>query len=223
MFSRSILGNFSFDTFFEELEDELSHTTNLDKKSKLLHSNQIVELNCTLVDHSNDASIGSSSCTLLNSSFANHYTQLTNHNLWTLYFDISRNTLGVDVGYPLIDPCGIHNYFFYHLESKCTNNDAKYKALIQGLWKEIDLKFKSIEVFGDSRLVIKHVRNVMFSTFYHLNNYQQKVWSLISKFDSFDIKSIPYSDISDTNMLVDEASNLNLNDGSNDIKFDVDI
>ena len=38
MFSRSILNNFSFDTFFEELEDELSHTMNLDKKSKLLHS-----------------------------------------------------------------------------------------------------------------------------------------------------------------------------------------
>ena len=30
MFSISILGNFSFDTFFEELEDELSHTTNSD-------------------------------------------------------------------------------------------------------------------------------------------------------------------------------------------------
>ena len=47
MFSRSILGNFSFDTFFEELEDELSHIANSDKQSELLHSNQISELNCT--------------------------------------------------------------------------------------------------------------------------------------------------------------------------------
>ena len=39
MFSRSIIGNFSFDTFFEELEDELSHSVNLDKQSELLHSN----------------------------------------------------------------------------------------------------------------------------------------------------------------------------------------
>ena len=31
MFSRSVLGNFSFDTFFEELETELSHTVNSDK------------------------------------------------------------------------------------------------------------------------------------------------------------------------------------------------
>ena len=39
MFSKSNLGNFCFDTFFEELEDELSHTANLDKQSELLHSN----------------------------------------------------------------------------------------------------------------------------------------------------------------------------------------
>ena len=56
MFSRSNLGNFCFDTFFQELEYGLSHTVNSDKQYELLHSNQIVELNCTLVDHSNDAS-----------------------------------------------------------------------------------------------------------------------------------------------------------------------
>jgi hypothetical protein len=132
------------------LEDELSHTTNLDKKYELFHSNQIAELNCTLVDYRNDAFTGSSSCTLLDPSFANHCTQLTNHNLWTLYFDTSRNTHGVDLGYLWIDPCGIQTYFSCPLESKCTNKAAKYEALIQGLNKEIYLKVKSIEEFGDS-------------------------------------------------------------------------
>ena len=32
----------------------------------------------------------------------------------------------------------------------------------------------------------------------------------MSKFDSFDIKSIPYTENSDTIMLIDDASNLNL-------------
>ena len=36
MFSRSNIGNFYFDTFFEELEGELSHTANSDKQSELL-------------------------------------------------------------------------------------------------------------------------------------------------------------------------------------------
>jgi ribonuclease HI len=195
---------------------------NLDKKSELLHSNQIAKLNCTLVDHSNDASIGSSHCTLLNSTFTNHCTQLTNHNLWTLYFSTSRNMYGVDADYLLIDPCGIQTYFSCHLESKCTNYDAKYEALIQGLGKAIDSNVKCIEVFGDSRSVIKQVRNSTFSAFYHLINYQREVWSLVNKFDSFDIKSIPYTENFDTSTLIDEASNLNLDDGSIDMKFDVD-
>ena len=97
-----------------------------------------------------------------------------------------------------------------------------YEALIQGLRKAIDLKVKSIEVFGDSRLVIKHVRNFTFNTFYHLNNYQQVVWSLINKFESFDIKFIPHTETSDTIMLINEASKLNLYDSSIDIKFDVE-
>ena len=62
----------------------------------------------------------------------------------------------------------------------------------------------------------------MFNIFYHLNKHQRKVWSFINKFDSFDIEFIPHIETFDTIMLIDEASNLNLNDGSIYIKFDVD-
>jgi hypothetical protein len=105
------------------------------------------------------------------------------------------------------------------LESKSTDHDAEYEALIQGLKKAINLKVKSIEVIGDFRLGIKQVRNSMFSTFHHLNNYQREVWSFINKFDSFNIKSIPYIEKYDTNMLIIDASKLNIYDGSIDMKF----
>ena len=39
MFSRSVIDNFSFDTFFEELEAKVSHTVKSYKISELLHSN----------------------------------------------------------------------------------------------------------------------------------------------------------------------------------------
>jgi hypothetical protein len=145
------------------LEAELSPLTNSYKQYELLHSNHISKLNCTLVDRSNDdASIGSSHCTLANSSFTNHCTQLTNHKLWNLYFDTSKNMNGEDAGFLLVDLYGIQTYLAYHLESKCTEIDAEYEDLIQGFMKSINLKVKGIEVFGDSRLVIKHVRNSMF-------------------------------------------------------------
>jgi len=60
----------------------------------------------------------------------------------------------------------------------------------------------------------------MFNTFHHLNKHQQEVCNLISKFDSFDIKSIPYTENFDTIMLIDEASNLNPDYDSIYIKID---
>ena len=49
MFSNSILGNFFFDTFFGELEAELSPFVKLDNKYELLHTTQIVNPHCTIV------------------------------------------------------------------------------------------------------------------------------------------------------------------------------
>jgi ribonuclease HI len=49
---------------------------------------------------------------------------------------------GVDVGCLLIDPHGNRMMIACHLECECTNNDAKYEVLIQGLRKEVDLKVK---------------------------------------------------------------------------------
>ena len=46
-----------------------------------------------------------------------------------------------------------------HLEFECTNNVAKYEALVQGLRKALDLKIKCLEVFRDSQIVTCQVRN----------------------------------------------------------------
>ena len=39
-----------------------------------------------------------------------------------------------------------------------TNNRAEYQGLIDGLTECIELKIKEVDVFGDSLLIIKHMR-----------------------------------------------------------------
>ena len=51
------------------------------------------------------------------------------------------------------------------------NNVDEYKALVQGLRKTLDLQVKCVEVFGDSELVIKYVRDSIHYTSHHLKNY----------------------------------------------------
>ena len=90
MFSTSILDNFCFETFFGELEVELSPHANSCTQFELLHPTQIVEPYCTLVD------ISSINCNV----------EPTNPNLCSLYFDSSRSSDGVVVGCLLTDPHG---------------------------------------------------------------------------------------------------------------------
>ena len=84
---------------------------------------------------------------------------------------------------------------------------GEYEALVQGLKKSINMNAKCIEVFGDSQVVIKHVRNYIGCNSYHLKNYQQEVWDLMNKFEEFNIKSIPHIENSNINMLANAASN----------------
>eukprot|EP00253_Pinus_taeda_P028047 PITA_28047 len=41
------------------------------------------------------------------------------------------------------------------LEFDCTNNTAEYEALVQGLYKAIGLNVKYLQVFGDSKIVVR--------------------------------------------------------------------
>ena len=131
MFSNSILGNFYFDRFFGELEAEISLYANSNEQSKLLHTTQIVECHCNIVKDC--TKLVTNNCTELVSSSCIFSLELTDPFIWTLYFDGSRNKEGEGVGCLLIDPHGNKTMIACRLEFECTNNVAKYEALVQGL------------------------------------------------------------------------------------------
>ena len=119
MSSNSIINNSFFETFFGRSNVELSSFANSYKQFELLPCNQIAELDCTLVYF----------------SFTNSCTLFTKSKSWSLYFDISRNEYGADVGYHLIDPCGNGTYLVVQLEPGCTGTVVEYETLIQGIRK----------------------------------------------------------------------------------------
>ena len=145
----SIIDNSFFETFFGRSNIELSSFSNSYKEFELLICNQIVELDCTLVD------ISFTDCTLVDISFTNSCTLFTKSKSWTLYFDIFRNEYGEDVGYLLLDPCKNQTYLLVQLDPRCIDIVAEYETLIQGLKKAINMNVKYIELFGVSKIVIK--------------------------------------------------------------------
>ena len=128
MFSNSILGNFYFDTFFGELEAELSPFANSNEQYELLHTTQIVEPHCNIVEDC--TKVVTNNCTDLVPNSSNFSLELTDPFIWTLYFDGSRNKEGAGAICLLIDPHGNRMMISCHLEFECTNNVAEYEALM---------------------------------------------------------------------------------------------
>ena len=133
MFSNSILGNFCFETFFGELEVELSPYANSNEQSKLLHTTHIVELHCNIVE--NCTKVDTNNCKDLVSSSCNFSLELTDPNIWTLYFDGSKNKEGEGVGCLVIDLHGNRTMIACRMEFECTNNVVEYEALGKELRK----------------------------------------------------------------------------------------
>ena len=97
---------------------------------------------------------------------------------------------GSGAGCVLIDPKKNKHFLSCRLEFECTNNTAKYEALVHGLRKAIEIKVKNLKVYGDSEIVVKQIRNKIHCISPHLKAYQNEVWDLLKKNYAFNIVSI---------------------------------
>ncbi|XP_028106068.1 uncharacterized protein LOC114305156 [Camellia sinensis] len=104
---------------------------------------------------------------------------------WKLMFDGSKIDEGVGAGVVLIAPNKQMHQFAYQLEAQHIQscNQAKYEALIIGLELAIKFKIRSLQVFGDSQLVIKQVLGEFKCVSGVLGEYLTEVKWLISFFD----------------------------------------
>lgn len=116
---------------------------------------------------------------------------LVSYLFWALYFDGSKSSDGVGAGCILINPEGVKTMLTCRMEFECTNNIAEYEALVQGMYKEISLDIKYFQVYGDSEIVVKQVRNMIHCISTHLKHYRSLVQPLTSHFLSFNISIIP--------------------------------
>jgi ribonuclease HI len=145
------------------------------------------------------------------------------NQIWSLYFDGSKSKEGVGAGYIIIAPTGNKKLLACRLEFECTNNVAEYEALLQGLRKALDMHIQNLVVFGDSKIVVRQVRNSIHCLTPHLKCYQSEVWSLINEFSAFNINSIPRSSNAEADLLANVASKLLPAEGLSPNAFSVEL
>jgi len=150
--------------------------------------------------------------------------KIVNNSLfWSLYFDGSKSSEGSGAGCILVSPQGNKTMLSCRLEFECTNNTAEYEALVQGLYKAIDLKIQYLKVFGDSKIIIKQVRNTIHCLSNHLKHYQSLVQELTTQFLAFNISSIPRSQNLAADLLANVASKILPSEDYSPDRFSVEL
>lgn len=117
-------------------------------------------------------------------------TNEISNGIWKIYFDGACSKNGSGIGLIIEIPNAKINTHAYKLQLKCTNNEAKYEALIQGLELERNISTKHICVFGDFELVINKVKKRYIIKKCRLKAYARKFWDFTESFQAFNIKFI---------------------------------
>jgi ribonuclease HI len=86
----------------------------------------------------------------------------------------------------------------------CTNNIAEYRALILGLKGALSHGYKSLEVYLDSELLTKQINGSYRIKNENLKVLMKEVRSLLTSFESVQVKHVPRSH----NSYADKLANL---------------
>ncbi|XP_031256102.1 uncharacterized protein LOC116114089 [Pistacia vera] len=127
---------------------------------------------------------------------------------WTLSVDGSSNVNGSGLGLVLTTPEGDVIQRAIRCEFKCTNNEAKYKALIVGLSLAKEIGAKRLEVKSDSQLVVNQLQGTYQARDSKMMAYLNLVKELKSQFEEFSITQIPRVENSHADALANLGSAL---------------
>jgi ribonuclease HI len=125
---------------------------------------------------------------------------------WALFIDGSSCGKGGGVGILLISPRGEMFEFAIPIQHTVTNNQAEYEALLRGLQYLKEAGAVSVEIYGDSELVIKQLNGQYECKSDALRNYYEEYREILKSFQLVVLQHIPREHNEEANKLAQSAS-----------------
>ncbi|MEN6464651.1 MAG: ribonuclease HI family protein [Syntrophaceae bacterium] len=87
----------------------------------------------------------------------------------------------------------------------CTNNEAEYRALNMGLETALKQKYRALEIYLDSELVVRQLEGIYKIKNARLSELSKESKRLLSFLDSYSIRHIPREKNAAADKLANEA------------------
>jgi ribonuclease HI len=131
---------------------------------------------------------------------------LAHKEAWKLFFDGSICGQGQGAGCVIVSPNGMEYEASTRLEFRCTNNQAEYETLLIGLELIVDMGTKSVEIFGDSQLMVQQISSESQCLDGTLNEYRERCLYILRCLESFSVGHMPQESNVKANTLAQQAS-----------------
>jgi ribonuclease HI len=125
---------------------------------------------------------------------------------WALLFDGFSCGKGGGVGILLISPRGNMFEFAIPIQPTITSNQAESEALLRGLQYLKEAKAISVEIYGDSELVIKQLNGQYECRNDILRNYYEECKEILKNFQLVILQHIPREHNEEANRLAQSDS-----------------
>ena len=111
--------------------------------------------------------------------------------IWRLSVDGAANAQRSGTGLILTSPEGIDNEYALRFGFRASNNEAKYEAVIAGLNLAHSMEVDQLEVYSDSQLVVKQIKDSYEARGEKMILYLKKVRELLKKFVRVQVRHLP--------------------------------
>ncbi|XP_075492604.1 uncharacterized protein LOC142530670 [Primulina tabacum] len=117
--------------------------------------------------------------------------QPAEEEVWRVFVDGASNLSGCEVGVVIIAPSAEKIKLALRIDSRVTNNEAEYEAVLSGLQAAQEVGASRVIIYSDSQLVAQQIKGAYETKDEKLLKYLKLITALAATFTDWSIEQIP--------------------------------
>ncbi|XP_073017906.1 uncharacterized protein [Primulina eburnea] len=143
------------------------------------------------------------------SDFLSEMIQPSGEEVWTVFVDEASSLAGAcGVGVVMISPPGEKIKLAIRIDSRVTNNEAEYEAVLAGIRAAREVGASRIIIYSDSQLVTQQIKGVYEAKDDRMLKYLQLIKARAGGFLDWSIEQIPREENGEADILAKMAASL---------------
>ncbi|XP_073067283.1 uncharacterized protein [Primulina eburnea] len=142
------------------------------------------------------------------SDFLSEMIQPNKEEVWRVFVDGASSLAGCGVGVVIISPLGEKIKLASRIDSRVTNNEAEYEAVLAGIRAAREVNASRIILYSDSQLITQQIKGVYEAKEDRMVKYLQLIKARAEVFTDWNIEQIPREENSEADTLAKMAASL---------------